>query len=88
MTVTELDAIFKANKVPHAYYSFRGMAADDCYVVEEKDGCWQSSYSERGSRYQVHLYPNEDTACHAMFALVAEMMLASRHQAIDIRIGA
>ena len=84
MTIPELSAIFKANNVPHSYYSFRGMAAGDCYVLEKKDGTWNVYYSERGSRYDEKSYPDENSACHGMFALVAEMMLSSGHQAIDI----
>ena len=85
MTVTELGAILEANDVPHAYYSLRGMAAGDCYVLEEKANVWNIYYSERGSRYDERSYPDENSACCAIFTLLAEMMLSSGHQAIDIK---
>ena len=82
MTVQDLQTSFDTNNVPKDYYSFRGMAAGDCYVLENTDGTWVTYYSERGSRYDEAAYNNEDEACKAMFTLVARMVLGSQHRQI------
>ena len=84
MTTNELCALFVANQVPRNYYSFRGMAAGDCYVIEHDSNEWKVYYSERGNRYDEKSYTSEDEACRSMFALVAQMVLSSLHRRIEL----
>ena len=84
MTTAELERNFQVNHVPESYYSFHGMAAGDCYVIENQSGRWSTYYSERGSRYEQKQYDTEDDACRAMFSLVAKMVSSSQHRTISL----
>ncbi len=83
MNAVDLERVFISNGVPHAYYSFRGPAAGDCYVFEASQSGWKTYYSERGSKYDEQTYRSEEEACNAMFLLIAKMVANSQHRQIS-----
>ena len=75
MTISELDQTFRRNTVPHRYYSFEGAGGGDCYALELIHGEWTLSYyDQRGTRRNAQSYPDESTACQAMFAAIKDMV--------------
>jgi hypothetical protein len=61
-------------EIPDYLYTIGGLGAGECVGIIEKDGEWQTYFSEKGAARNLVVHPDENAACRAFLNGVAEIM--------------
>lgn len=73
MNKQELIEQLKKENVPESYYSFSEKNWGDVYVLLQEKEYWEVYYTERGNKYDIKHFDNEEEACEYFHTKVINM---------------
>lgn len=74
MTVKELAAQLREEKIPDNWYTLEGGLPSEKWCMEKTYSGWDVYYSERGLRNQLRHFTFEEEACEYFYNELKEMM--------------
>lgn len=72
MRLADLQQALEHLEIPPGRYSLTGGMPEDGFGIKRQGQRWIVYYSERGSRFEVERFDDEDTACRRLWTLVTD----------------